>query len=95
MVKFRACSEDDGMPMVGIYRLTMKTQSDNFRQSSIQGVIHHLNESGVKLLIYEPNYQGLLFNGNEVTADLYAFKKQCKIQDVKKIVYSRDLFGRD
>lgn len=103
--KFRSCSEDDGMPVVGIYRLTMKTQSDNFRQSSIQGVIHCLNDRGVKLLIYEPNYRGLLFNGNEVTSDLYGFKKRCRIivanryseelQDVNEIVYSRDLFGRD
>ena len=90
---------------VGIYRLTMKTNSDNFRQSSIQGVIRRLNEKGAKVLIYEPAAREVSFFGNPVTKDLESFKKLSDIvvanrmspelEDISEKVYTRDLYARD
>ena len=90
---------------VGIYRLTMKTNSDNFRQSSIQGVIRRLNEKGAKVLIYEPAAREASFFGNPVTKDLESFKKLSDIvvanrmspelEDISEKVYTRDLYARD
>lgn len=91
--------------LIGVYRLTMKTGSDNFRQSSIQGVMARLGERGYRVLIYEPTLNADDFLGFEVTHDLERFKKDCSViaanrwddelADVSSKVYTRDAFGRD
>lgn len=91
--------------IVGIYRLTMKSNSDNFRSSAIQDVIKYLKEKGIKVVIYEPTLANNNFNGLEVIKDLNEFKKisdiivanRCEdnIKDVKEKTYTRDIFGRD
>ena len=89
----------------GIYRLSMKSGSDNFRSSAIQGVIERLRDKDIPLLIYEPSYKGDSFMGIPVTKDLQQLKDECDIiltnreekdlEDVKDKVYTRDLFTRD